>query len=199
MLKNKFNDIYTKLARIHKLRSRSWFKLEEIQKTEKVIKPNKLILDLGASPGGWSNYLVKNIKNSKGNIIACDILPMKKINGVHFLQYNIYHYKEVIKKILDIVKGKKFSTILSDLSHNICGIPEVDICKSMEISEIVLKICNFLLVNNGNLLIKVFQSQELKKYLYEVRSLFKKVKIKRLKASRNYSRELYIVAMGYRI
>ncbi|QJC30049.1 23S rRNA (uridine(2552)-2'-O)-methyltransferase [Enterobacteriaceae endosymbiont of Plateumaris sericea] len=195
-LKKYLKDIYVKqVKKNNKLRSRSWFKLQQIQKLDKIFKPNMIVIDLGCSPGGWSKFASIKI-GLKGKIIACDLLPMKQINNVEYIQGDLCD-----KNIFNLIKNKlnnlKAQVIMSDISPNISGISEIDIPKFFYLSELALKLCYSILDFNGNFLIKVFQGIELKKYLKKINSLFKTIKIRKPNASRSSSREIYIVAKGY--
>ncbi|QJC29164.1 RlmE family RNA methyltransferase [Enterobacteriaceae endosymbiont of Plateumaris rustica] len=196
-IKKYLKDIYVKkVKKNNKFRSRSWFKLQEIQKIDKIFKPNMKIIDLGCSPGGWSKFASLQI-GSKGKIIACDLLPMKKINNVDFIQGNLYN-----ENIFNLIKIKlnnfKVQVIMSDISPNISGIKEIDIPKSIYLSELALKLCYSVLDFNGNFLIKIFQGTGINQFLKKIESLFKIMKIRKPNASRSNSREIYIVAKGYR-
>jgi 23S rRNA (uridine2552-2'-O)-methyltransferase len=184
-LQEHFSDKYVLAAQKKGLRSRAWFKLDEIQQVDKLFRPGMTVVDLGAAPGGWSQYVVTQIGN-KGRIIACDILPMDPIVGVDFLQGD-FRDELVLKALLDRVGENKVQVVMSDMAPNMSGTPAVDIPKSMYLVELALDMC---------FLVKVFQGDGFDEYLREIRSLFTKVKIRKPDASRARSREVYIVATG---
>ncbi|MBN0364722.1 23S rRNA (uridine(2552)-2'-O)-methyltransferase, partial [Pseudomonas aeruginosa] len=119
------------------LRSRAWFKLDEIQQSDKIFKPGMTVVDLGAAPGGWSQYAVTQIGNS-GRIIACDLLPMDPIVGVDFLQGD-FRDELVLKALLERVGDSKVQVVMSDMAPNMCGTPAVDIPRAMYLVELALE------------------------------------------------------------
>ncbi|MBI0157589.1 MULTISPECIES: 23S rRNA (uridine(2552)-2'-O)-methyltransferase RlmE [Gilliamella] len=193
-LSEHFNDRFVQQAQKKGLRSRAWFKLEEIQKSDKLFKPGITVVDLGAAPGGWSQYVASLIGN-KGRIIACDLLPMDPIVGVDFLQGD-FRDEAVLNALLERVGEEKVQVVMSDMAPNMSGQPAVDIPRAMYLVELALDMCKDVLAPNGSFIVKVFQGEGFEEYLKTVRSLFKTVKIRKPEASRARSREVYIVAMG---
>ncbi len=193
-LNEHFKDRFVLQAQKKGLRSRAWFKLDEIQQTDKLFKPNMTVVDLGAAPGGWSQYVASQI-GQKGRIIACDLLPMDPIVGVDFLQGD-FRDEAVLKALLDRVGEDKVQVVMSDMAPNMSGQPAVDIPRAMYLVELALDMCRDVLAKNGSFIVKVFQGEGFETYLKEVRSLFKTVKIRKPEASRLRSREVYIVATG---
>ncbi|MBI0006968.1 MULTISPECIES: 23S rRNA (uridine(2552)-2'-O)-methyltransferase RlmE [Gilliamella] len=193
-LNEHFNDRFVQQAQKKGLRSRAWFKLEEIQKSDKLFKPGITVVDLGAAPGGWSQYVASLIGN-KGRIIACDLLPMDPIVGVDFLQGD-FRDEAVLNALLERVGEEKVQVVMSDMAPNMSGQPAVDIPRAMYLVELALDMCKDVLAPNGSFIVKVFQGEGFEEYLKTVRSLFKTVKIRKPEASRARSREVYIVAMG---
>lgn len=193
-LNEHFKDRFVQQAQKKGLRSRAWFKLEEIQKSDKLFKPGITVVDLGAAPGGWSQY-VASLIGSKGRIIACDLLPMDPIVGVDFLQGD-FRDEAVLNTLLERVGEEKVQVVMSDMAPNMSGQPAVDIPRAMYLVELALDMCKDVLAPNGSFIVKVFQGEGFEEYLKTVRSLFKTVKIRKPEASRARSREVYIVAMG---
>ena len=193
-LNEHFKDRFVQQAQKKGLRSRAWFKLEEIQKSDKLFKPGITAVDLGAAPGGWSQYVASLIGN-KGRIIACDLLPMDPIVGVDFLQGD-FRDEAVLNALLERVGEEKVQVVMSDMAPNMSGQPAVDIPRAMYLVELALDMCKDVLAPNGSFIVKVFQGEGFEEYLKTVRSLFKTVKIRKPEASRARSREVYIVAMG---
>ena len=191
-LQEHFNYKYVQQAQKKQLRSRAWFKLHQIQQSDKLFYPGITVVDLGSAPGGWSQYVVMQIGN-KGRVIACDILPMDLIVGVDFIQGD-FRNPLVLKSLMEIIGKKKVQVVLSDMAPNISGIPAVDIPKAMYLVELALEMCLDILAPSGSFLVKMFQGETFDKYLHTIRSLFKNVKIRKPEASRNHSREVYIVA-----
>ncbi|MCX8958535.1 23S rRNA (uridine(2552)-2'-O)-methyltransferase RlmE [Erwinia psidii] len=196
-LQEHFSDKYVLEAQKKGLRSRAWFKLDEIQQSDKLFKHGMTVVDLGAAPGGWSQYVVTQIGN-KGRVIACDILPMDPIVGVDFLQGD-FRDELVLKALMDRVGNDEIQVVMSDMAPNMTGTPEVDIPRSMYLVELALEMCRDVLAPGGSFLVKVFQGDGFEDYLREIRSLFTKVKIRKPDSSRSRSREVYIVATGRKL
>jgi cell division protein FtsJ len=193
-LNEHFKDQFVLQAQKKGLRSRAWFKLEEIQKTDKLFKPGMTVVDLGAAPGGWSQYVASVIGN-KGRIIACDLLPMDPIVGVDFLQGD-FRDEAVLNALLARVGEDKVQVVMSDMAPNMSGQPAVDIPRAMYLVELALDMCRDVLAPNGSFIVKVFQGEGFEQYLKAIREMFKVVKIRKPQASRARSREVYIVATG---
>ncbi|MFC0324057.1 23S rRNA (uridine(2552)-2'-O)-methyltransferase RlmE [Gallibacterium melopsittaci] len=196
-LNEHFKDKFVQQAHKQKLRSRAYFKLDEIQKTDKLFKPNMTVVDLGAAPGGWSQYVVTQI-GQKGRVIACDILDMDPIVGVDFLQGD-FREEKVLNTLLDKIGENKVDVVMSDMAPNFSGMPSVDIPRAMYLVELALDMCKQVLASQGSFVVKVFQGEGFDEYLREIRSLFKNVKVRKPEASRDRSREVYIVATGYKL
>ncbi|MCO6523546.1 MAG: 23S rRNA (uridine(2552)-2'-O)-methyltransferase RlmE [Candidatus Schmidhempelia sp.] len=189
-----FKDRFVQQAQKKGLRSRAWFKLEEIQQTDKLFKPGMTVVDLGAAPGGWSQY-VASLIGQKGRIIACDLLPMDPIVGVDFLQGD-FRDDAVLHTLMARVGEDKVQVVMSDMAPNMSGQPAVDIPRAMYLVELALDMCRDVLAPNGSFIVKVFQGSGFEDYLKTVREMFKTVKIRKPEASRSRSREVYIVATG---
>lgn len=193
-LNEHFKDRFVQQAQKKGLRSRAWFKLEEIQNTDKLFKPGMTVVDLGAAPGGWSQYVASIIGN-KGRIIACDILPMDPIVGVDFLQGD-FREESVLNTLLERVGVNKVQVVMSDMAPNMSGQPAVDIPRAMYLVELALDMCRDVLAPDGSFIVKVFQGEGFENYLKAIREMFRVVKIRKPEASRARSREVYIVATG---
>lgn len=196
-LQEHFSDKYVQQAKKKGFRSRAWFKLEEIQQSDNIFKPGMTVVDLGAAPGGWSQYVVQQLGN-KGRIIACDLLPMDPIVGVDFLQGD-FRDELVLKALLDRVGDNKVQVVMSDMAPNMSGTPAVDIPRSMYLVELALDMCRDVLAPGGSFIVKVFQGEGFDEYLGQIRSLFTKVKVRKPDTSRSRSREVYIVATGRKL
>ncbi|HBC6256668.1 23S rRNA (uridine(2552)-2'-O)-methyltransferase RlmE [Proteus mirabilis] len=196
-LQEHFSDKYVQQAKKKGFRSRAWFKLEEIQQSDNIFKLGMTVVDLGAAPGGWSQYVVQQLGN-KGRIIACDLLPMDPIVGVDFLQGD-FRDELVLKALLDRVGDNKVQVVMSDMAPNMSGTPAVDIPRSMYLVELALDMCRDVLAPGGSFIVKVFQGEGFDEYLGQIRSLFTKVKVRKPDASRSRSREVYIVATGRKL
>lgn len=189
------NDFYTKQTFKNKLRARSWYKLAQIDKKDKLFKKNMRIIDLGSAPGGWAQYIVNKVNIKKSLIISSDILFMKPIDGVKFIQGDITQ-KTTKNKIIYLTNNKKIDLLISDISPNISGIASIDIPKSINLIKSVIKIAIKVLKKEGKILIKAFQGKELNEYLKYIHSLFKTIKIRKPCASKVSSKEIYILAIN---
>ena len=192
-----FNDHFVQKAQKKGLRSRAVFKLEEIQQRDRLIKKGQTVVDLGAAPGGWSQY-VADYFNGDGQIIACDILPMDPIAGVDFLQGD-FRDEAVLQALLTRIDGKNVDVVLSDMAPNMSGNDNVDQPRAMYLVELALDMCHQVLKPNGSFVVKVFHGQGFEEFLKDVRSAFKTVKTRKPDSSRARSREVYLVATGYKL
>ena len=196
-LKEHFDDKYVQKAQKLGLRSRAVFKIDEIQLKDKLIKPGMTIVDLGAAPGGWSQFAVEQV-GDKGRVIACDILPMDPIAGVDFLQGD-FREEAVLAALLERVGDAKVDVVLSDMAPHMSGTPAVGQPRSIYLIELALDMCKEVLAPNGSFVVKVFQGVGSEEYLKAVRELFKVVKVRKPDSSRARSREVYIVATGFKL
>lgn len=196
-LQEHFADHFVQKAQKLGLRSRAAFKLEQIQQQDKLLKPGMTVVDLGSAPGSWSQYST-SVVGDKGTVIACDILPMDPINGVHFLQGD-FREEAVLNALLDRINGKNVDVVLSDMAPNMSGNDTTDQARSMYLIELALDMCNNVLKQNGSFVVKVFQGDGFEQFVKEVRAAFTTVKIRKPDSSRARSRETYIVATGFKI
>jgi 23S rRNA (uridine2552-2'-O)-methyltransferase len=186
------NDEYVKLARKLGYRSRAVFKLLELQERDKLFRPGMIVVDLGAAPGGWSQVASKCV-GAKGRVIAIDILAMEPLPGVEFMQGD-FGDEAVLDELLAVIGGAEVDWVISDLAPNLSGIDSVDQPKSMELAELALDLASKVLKTGGGFLTKMFQGEGFDPFLVAVRQQFKKVVIRKPKASRDRSREVYILA-----
>ena len=186
------NDEYVKKAQKEGYRSRAVYKLLEIIDKNQILTKGDRVLDLGAAPGGWSQVAVK-IVGKTGQVIASDILPIEEIPGVDFLQGD-FTEMSIYEALLTLTKGKKINTVLSDMSPNMSGQLSVDQPKSMYLAELALDMAIKTLTPNGHFLVKVFQGGDFDAYVQIARQTFKKVAIKKPRASRARSKEVYLLA-----
>ena len=186
------NDEYVKKAQKEGYRCRAVYKLLEIIDKNQIITKGDRILDLGAAPGGWSQVAAK-IVGKTGQIIASDILPIEEIPGVDFLQGD-FTEMSVYKALLSLTKDQKMNTVLSDMAPNMSGQLSVDQPKSMYLAELALDMAIKTLTPNGHFLVKVFQGDGFDAYVQIARQTFKRVAIKKPKASRARSKEVYLLA-----
>ena len=192
-----FNDTYVKRAQAAGFRSRALFKLEEIQQRDRLIKPGMTVLDLGAAPGGWSEYVAK-VLAGKGRVIALDILPMDPIPGVEFIQAD-FGSEEGLMAVRQRLEGGKADLVLSDIAPNMSGVGDVDQARIMYLAELALEFTGEALRPGGSFLVKVFQGQGFQEYMRRLRGTFDEVASRKPKSSRSRSSELYLLARNYRL
>lgn len=187
------SDFYVKQAKKQGYRSRAAYKLLEIAERDRLIKPSMTVVDLGAAPGSWSQ-VVRRIMGDHGLVIALDILDMAPLPGVEFIQDD-FREESSVSKLKEKLGNNQPDLVISDMAPNISGIVANDQAKSMHLAELALLFAVEQLNLDGNFLVKVFQGSEFDSYLREMRSLFKNVLIRKPKASRNRSNELYLLGM----
>ena len=186
------NDEYVKKAQKEGYRCRAVYKLIEIIDNNQIITKGDRVLDLGAAPGGWSQVSAK-IVGKNGQVIASDILPIEEIPGVDFLQGDFTELL-VYEELLSMTKGQKMNTVLSDMAPNMSGQLSVDQPKSMYLAELALDMAIKTLTPNGHFIVKVFQGSDFDAYVQIIRQTFKQISIKKPKASRPRSKEVYLLA-----
>jgi 23S rRNA (uridine2552-2'-O)-methyltransferase len=190
-------DPYVKRAHEEGWRSRAAFKLEEIQQSDRLLRPGMTIVDLGAAPGGWSQYAARLLQG-QGRIIALDILPMPAIPGVEFIEGD-FSSEEVFDQLLAALGEEKVDLVMSDMAPNMMGIADVDHARSMNLVDLAVDFAERTLRPGGALLIKVFQGREFQPLLTKLRRHYESVKLRKPKASRARSPEVYVLARGYRL
>lgn len=187
-----FNDPYVKQARQEGYRSRAVYKLLEIQQRDRLLKPGMTVVDLGAAPGGWSQLAVKLVK-PKGKVIALDILPMEEIEGVEFILGD-FSDDTVADNLLERLSGERVDWVISDIAPNMSGNHSIDMPRSVYLAELALDFAMKVLSPEGGFLLKLFQGEGFDAFLADVKKKFKKTVIRKPKASRSRSREVYILA-----
>lgn len=195
-LREHFNDPYVIQAQREGYRSRAVYKLLEIHQRDRLFKPGMTVIDLGAAPGGWCQVVAPLIKPN-GRLVAMDILPMDPIENVEFIQGD-FSEDSVLHTLLDSMSGTKADWVISDMAPNMSGDKCVDIPRSMYLCELALDFALQVLKPNGGFLIKVFQGEGSEAFIAEVKRLFKNIAIRKPKASRGRSREIYLLARELR-
>lgn len=194
-LQEHFKDPYVKRAQQQGYRSRAAYKLLELQQRDKLIKPSMIVVDLGASPGGWSQ-VVSQLVGDKGRVIALDLLPMTPISGVLFIQGD-FREPEINQQLLHEIGIDGVDLVISDMSPNISGMSSVDQPKMIYLAELTLELAKQVLKPGGTLLLKIFQGAGFDAFLRELRQYFKPVVIRKPDASRSRSAEVYLLAKNY--
>jgi len=191
-----FDDEYVKKAQSMGFRSRSTFKLIEIQEKDKIIKSGMNVIDLGAAPGGWSDY-ARKIVGKKNKVIALDLLEIEPIDGVYFIQGD-FREEDVLDELYRVLDGAPVDLVMSDMAPNISGNKAMDQPRSIYLAELALDTAQTVLNKGGTFLIKMFQGAGFDEYKREVAKSFSTVLIRKPKASRARSNEVYILAKGFK-
>ena len=188
-------DPYVKKAAQRNVRSRAYFKLEQIQAKERILKPGIMCADLGASPGGWSQYAA-GIVGSHGRIWAVDLVPMEPISGVQFLQgdFTSGETRQALKRAL---LDSSLDLVMSDMAPNITGNRAVDQARSMLLAEEALVFSEIALERGGTFLVKLFQGDDFEDFVELAKGRFQRVRLLKPQASRPESREMYLLARSY--
>lgn len=190
------NDIYVKKAQVDGYRSRASYKLIEINEKDNLFRAGSVVMDLGSAPGGWSQ-IVAPIVGDSGRVIASDILPMSGIVGVDFIQGD-FTDEAVYDQILQTLGDDQVDTVVSDMAPNMSGVNTTDQYASMYLVELALDMARNVLKPGGSFCAKVFQGVGYDEYVKDVRSSFNKVFVRKPAASRPRSREVYLVAKGFK-
>lgn len=191
-----FDDEYVKMAQVQGYRSRAVFKLKEIQEKDKFIKPGMNVIDLGAAPGGWSQF-ARPLLGKKSKLIALDILPMEAIEGVVFIQGD-FREAAVLDELTTVLAAAPVDIVLSDMAPNMSGSKGIDQPNAMYLAELALDTAKTVLVKGGDFLVKVFQGEGFEVFHRDVQQHFEKVVIRKPKASRPRSNEVYLLGKGFK-
>jgi 23S rRNA (uridine2552-2'-O)-methyltransferase len=188
------NDAYVKRAQKEGYRARAAYKLTEIDDKDKLIKPGMTIVDLGSTPGSWSQVVVQRLKG-QGRIIALDILDMHPIAGVEFLQGD-FREESVLKQLEEKLGNKPVDLVISDMAPNISGVKAADQAGAVYLTELALEFSKDWLKPDGNFLVKVFIGAGFDETIKNMRLQFDKVVTRKPKASRGRSSEVYLLGLG---
>ena len=194
-LQEHFNDPFVKRAQNEGLRSRAAYKLEELIERGRFLKPGMLAVDLGAAPGGWSQMLRRELGRN-GRVFALDILPMPSIPGVEFLCGD-FRDDQVLAAFTALLAGARLDLVLSDMAPNMSGVESVDQPRAIELAELARDFAEAHLKPGGSFLVKLFQGVGFDLYLKDLRSRYARVALRKPKASRPRSPEIYALATGF--
>lgn len=195
-LKEHFSDPFVKKAQAEGMRSRAAYKLEELLERDRLLKPDMVVVDLGAAPGGWSQQVRKQL-GDRGRVLALDILEMPPLVGVEFL-HGDFREETVLSRFEEMLGGQPVDLVLSDMAPNKSGMDAVDQPRMMHLAELAMDFADHHLKPGGAFLIKLFQGVGFDDYVRELRRRYDKVSIRKPQASRKRSPEVYALGQGKR-
>ncbi|MDQ2702095.1 MAG: 23S rRNA (uridine(2552)-2'-O)-methyltransferase RlmE [Pseudomonadota bacterium] len=193
-LKEHFSDPYVKKAQAEGMRSRAAYKLEELVERDRLLKPGMVVVDLGAAPGGWSQWVRQTLGDS-GRVVALDILEMPTLAGVEFL-HGDFREDAVLSALESTLEGARVDLVLSDMAPNKSGVDSVDQPRMMHLAELAMEFADNHLRPGGTFLIKLFQGAGFDQYVRDLRKRYEKVSIRKPDASRKRSPEVYALAQN---
>jgi len=196
-LKEHFSDPFVKKAQAEGMRSRAAYKLEEVLQRDRLLRPDMVVVDLGAAPGGWSQQVRKQM-GDRGRVLALDILEMPPLAGVDFL-HGDFREQAVLSQFEAMLGGQPVDLVLSDMAPNKSGMDAVDQPRMMHLAELAMDFADNHLKPGGAFLIKLFQGVGSDDYIRELRRRYEKVTIRKPEASRKRSPEVYALGQGKRV
>ena len=189
-----WEDPYVRRARELGYRSRAVFKLMDVNRRYRLFKPGMTVVDLGAAPGSWSQYVMQEV-GPAGRVIATDILPIERLQGVAFLQGDLRD-EAVVTHLQGLLENQPADIVISDMAPNISGMASVDQPRAMALAELAVVLIEEVLTPRGVCLIKLFQGQGFEAFVSDMRHVFTKLRLVKPKASRPQSREVYLLGLG---
>ena len=195
-LREHHSDPYVLKAREDGYRSRASYKLLDLVRSDRLIRPGDVVVDLGAAPGGWSQVAAQ-IVGEKGRVVASDILPMDSLADVCFVPGD-FTEESVLEQVLEALGGGRADLVMSDMAPNMSGVRDVDQPRSMLLAELALDLARKTLRPGGRFLCKVFHGEGFDDFIRELRSAFANVVTRKPDASRGRSREVYVLAREFR-
>ena len=192
-----FNDVYVKKAQAEGYRSRAVYKLQEVDDKESLLKPGMTVVDLGAAPGGWTQYVSEKLQG-KGRIVALDILPMDALPDVSFI-HGDFREDNVLQELINLIPERSLDLLLSDMAPNMSGSSAIDIPRAMYLVELAFDFAEKMLKPGGTMLVKIFHGSGFDDLVKQERASFEKVVIRKPSASRSRSIETYLLAKGYNL
>jgi len=195
-LREHFSDPYVKKAQAEGMRSRAAYKLEELVERDRLLKPGMVVVDLGAAPGGWSQWVCQAL-GASGRVVALDILELPSLAGVEFT-HGDFREDAVLARLEDLLNGQPVDLVLSDMAPNMSGVDAVDLPRAMHLAELAMDFADRHLKPGGDFLIKLFQGVGFDAYVRDLRARYDRVVIRKPAASRRRSTEVYALAQGRR-
>jgi 23S rRNA (uridine2552-2'-O)-methyltransferase len=196
-LRRHVNDPYVQRSKREGYRSRSAYKLIEIDEKDRILKPGQVVVDLGAAPGGWSQVVAKKLGNA-GLLVAIDILPMEPVAGATVLEAD-FTTRRGLDALRTALGERRVDVVLSDMAPNLSGIAVSDQARSMTLAELAFEFARLQLKRDGAFLVKIFQGAGYDDYLKSLRRAFEKVVVRKPDASRDESAEQYLLARGLKM
>ncbi len=196
-LEEHFNDVYVKKAQAEGYRSRAVYKLKEVDEKELLLKPGMTVVDLGAAPGGWTQYVSEKLQG-RGRIVALDILPMDALPDVICI-HGDFREDDVLHELMNLIPERSLDLLLSDMAPNMSGSAAIDIPRAMYLVELAFDFAEKMLKPGGIMLVKIFHGAGFDDLIKQARSSFEKVVIRKPSASRSRSKETYLLAKGYNL
>lgn len=196
-LEEHFDDMYVKKAQAEGYRSRAVYKLKEIDDKETLLKPGMTVVDLGAAPGGWTQYVTQKLQG-RGLIVALDILPMDALPDVQCI-HGDFREDTVLQELINLIPERGLDLLLSDMAPNMSGSTAIDIPRAMYLVELAFDFAEKMLKPGGNMLVKIFHGAGFEEIVKQARLSFDKVVIRKPSASRSRSKETYLLAKGYNL
>jgi 23S rRNA (uridine2552-2'-O)-methyltransferase len=195
-LKEHFDDPWVKRAQQEGQRSRAFFKLEEIDQREQLLRAGMFVVDLGAAPGGWTEYAARQV-GPEGRVVAVDLLPMEAVPGAEFILGD-FREQEVLQALDAVLGARPLDLVLSDLSPNMSGVATADQARASYLGELAVDFAATRLNPGGDLVVKLFQGAGFEEILRDLRQRFDRVNMRKPEASRARSPEVYAVGRGFR-
>jgi 23S rRNA (uridine2552-2'-O)-methyltransferase len=195
-LREHFDDSYVRRSQEDGYRSRASYKLLEIQEKDQLIRPGMTVIDLGSAPGGWSQVAAALV-GEKGKVLASDILPMDSLAGVEFIQGD-FTEQPVLDEILARLGDDGADLVISDMAPNLSGMKEMDQPRAMYLAELALDLAKTTLHDGAYFLVKVFQGEGFEDFHRQLKECFQSVKTRKPGASRQRSREIYLLGAGFK-
>ncbi|WP_133136487.1 23S rRNA (uridine(2552)-2'-O)-methyltransferase RlmE [Legionella rowbothamii] len=196
-LQEHFDDVYVKKAQAEGYRSRAIYKLKEVDEKESLLKPGMTVVDLGAAPGGWTQYVSERLQG-RGRIVALDILPMDSLPDVDIILGD-FREDEVLQQLMDLIPERSVDLVLSDMAPNMSGTTAIDIPRAMYLVELAFDFADKMLKPGGSMLVKIFHGSGFDDLVKQAKASFDKVVIRKPAASRARSKETYLLAKGYNL
>ncbi|CAM4507341.1 MAG: Ribosomal RNA large subunit methyltransferase E [Legionella sp.] len=196
-LQEHFDDIYVKKAQAEGYRSRAVYKLKEVDEKEFLLKPGMTVVDLGAAPGGWTQYVSERLQG-RGRIVALDILPMDSLPDVDVILGD-FREDDVLQQLMDLIPERSVDLVLSDMAPNMSGTTAIDIPRAMYLVELAFDFADKMLKPGGSMLVKIFHGSGFDDLVKQAKASFDKVVIRKPAASRARSKETYLLAKGYNL